>query len=83
MTNTGPPINGWTLTWTFSGNQQITNAWNIAVTQSGQNVTARNVAHNNLIPTNGSVSFGFQASCSGTNARPALFMLNGRVCSVT
>jgi len=40
-------------------------------------VTARNAAWNPAIPQGGSVNFGFQATYSGTNARPASFTLNG------
>jgi len=82
LTNLGPPINGWTITWTFPGDQRITNAWNIVIEQVGQNVTGRNAPHNNLIPTNGSVDWGFQATYSGVNTRPAQFRLNGTVCAV-
>ena len=35
VTNRGAALNGWTLTWAFPGNQQITNAWNSTVTQTG------------------------------------------------
>jgi glucose/arabinose dehydrogenase len=81
ITNRGAALNGWTLTWTFPGNQQITNAWNSQATQSGAAVTARNAAWNATVPAGGTVSFGFQATYSGTNARPAAFQLNGRQCT--
>lgn len=82
ITNRGPSINSWTLTWNFGGNQTISNAWNSTVTQSGAAVTARNVSWNGSILTNASVTFGFQASYSGTNARPAEFRLNNNPCTV-
>jgi hypothetical protein len=82
VTNRGAAINGWSLTWSFGGNQTISNAWNSTVTQSGAAVTARNAAWNGTIATNASVTFGFQASYSGTNARPAEFRLNNTVCAV-
>jgi endoglucanase len=78
-------INGWTLTWSFANGQQITSAWNAAVTQSGVAVSASNPAGhwNGAIGANGgSVSFGFQATHTGTNARPANFALNGVACTV-
>lgn len=81
ITNLGPAINGWTLAWTFPGAQQITNAWNTTASQNGTAVTARNVNYNAGIPTNGTVSLGFQASYSGTNTAPSSFTLNGKVCS--
>jgi cellulase/cellobiase CelA1 len=81
ITNRGAALNGWTLTWTFPGNQQITNSWNSQSTQSGAAVTARNAAWNATVPAGGTVSFGFQATYSGTNTRPAAFQLNGRQCT--
>ncbi|MEV4754972.1 PQQ-dependent sugar dehydrogenase [Micromonospora sp. NPDC049559] len=83
ITNRGPALNGWTLTWQFPGDQRVTNAWNAQVSQQGAAVTARNVAYNANIPTNGSVTFGFQASYTGTNTRPASAQLNGATCVVS
>lgn len=82
-TSTTAITNGWTLTWTFSGNQAITNMWNATYTRSGQAVTVRNASHNASIGANGgTANFGFQATYSGSNARPTNFTLNGTLCSV-
>jgi len=82
VTNTGSSaINGWTVKWTFGGNQAISNSWNATVTQSGQAVTAVNMSYNGTIAANGNVQFGFQAAYSGTNAVPAQFTLNGTACT--
>jgi hypothetical protein len=82
VTNGGSSaINGWTLRWSFAGNQTITNAWNSVTTRSGQAVTATNASWNGAIPAGGSVNFGFQATYSGTNAVPASFTLNGATCT--
>ncbi|KAB8140613.1 hypothetical protein F8S13_22960 [Chloroflexia bacterium SDU3-3] len=78
--NSGAAINGWTLGWSFSGNQQITNAWSATVTQVGAQVTAQNASYNASIPTGGSANFGFQATSTGTNAVPTNFTLNGIAC---
>ncbi|GGO21682.1 hypothetical protein GCM10010116_43640 [Microbispora rosea subsp. aerata] len=76
------PINGWTLQWTFGGNQRITNHWNSTITQSGQQVTASNAAWNGTIGANGgTASFGFQGSYSGANPLPTAFTLNGTACT--
>lgn len=81
--NTGTSaVSGWALGWTFSGNQQVTNAWNALVTQSSTNVSARNADWNSLIAPGATVAFGFQASSSGTNTNPTRFTLNGVTCSV-
>ncbi|MGD8401757.1 MAG: glycoside hydrolase family 9 protein, partial [Bacillota bacterium] len=74
-------IDGWTLAWSFPGDQTITNAWNGAYTQSGTAVTFQNMAYNSTIAAGGTVSFGFNLSYSGTNDKPTGFTLNGVACS--
>lgn len=82
MTNSsGTAVNGWSLAWSFSGNQIITNLWNGNLVQTGQSVSVTNAAWNGNIPANSSVSFGFQGSYSGSNAVPTAFTLNGQVCN--
>ncbi|MGD9154161.1 MAG: cellulase family glycosylhydrolase [Bacillota bacterium] len=80
--NDSATINGWSLGWTFSGNQKITNLWNGSYTQSGTAVTVKNVSYNSAIPVKGSVTFGFNISYSGANAKPAGFTLNGMACQI-
>jgi endoglucanase len=80
ITNRGPAISTWTLTFGFPGNQQITNAWNATATQTGTQVSARDGGWNGPIATNGTASFGFQASYSGTNGAAGNFKLNGVTC---
>jgi hypothetical protein len=75
-------IDGWTLAWQFAGNQKISNLWNGTYTQSGTEVTVTSLDYNAAIPAGGTVSFGFNLSYSGTNAKPAAFSLNGAVCSL-
>jgi hypothetical protein len=82
VANTGTAaINGWTLGFSFPGNQQVTSAWNAAVTQSAAAVTARNLSWNGAIAAGSSAAFGFQGSYSGTNATPSGFNLNGTACT--
>jgi glucose/arabinose dehydrogenase len=85
ITNGGPALNGWTLNWTFPGNQRITNFWQSIITQAAGSaaVSARNESYNASLPTGGSVTFGFQATYSGTNARPADIRLGSTPCAVT
>ncbi|HEY8464436.1 MAG TPA: cellulose binding domain-containing protein [Bacillota bacterium] len=75
-------INGWNLTFSFPGNQQITNMWCAKYTQSGAAVTVTNEAWNGTIPAGGSVNFGFNISYSGSNSKPSSFTLNGAPCTV-
>jgi hypothetical protein len=81
VTNLGDAINGWTLTWSFGSGQQITQAWNATVTQSGSQVTARNASYNGALGTNATTNFGFNGSWTGSNPVPAGFALNGVTCT--
>jgi lysophospholipase L1-like esterase len=60
----------WTATFSFGNSQQVSQAWNATVAQSGAAVTARNVAWNGSLSPGGSTTFGFIASWTGTNAAP-------------
>jgi spore coat protein H len=76
--NSTTALSSWKLVWNFAGNQQITNLWNGALTQSGTTVTVTNANYNGTIAAGGgTVSFGFNLSYSGTNAKPTGFTLNG------
>jgi len=75
------PWNDWTVAWSFAGNQQITNLWNGAVTQSGQAVQVANAGWNGSVAAGGSTNFGFQAAYSGPNAIPTSFRVNGVPCT--
>jgi xyloglucan-specific exo-beta-1,4-glucanase len=74
-------VTGWTLRWTFGGNQAITNSWNATVTQTGAAVTATNLDYNKTIAPAGTTTFGFQADYTGTSPLPAQFTLNGTACT--
>jgi hypothetical protein len=75
-------LDGWKLAFGFSGNQKITNAWNCTYTQNGTAVTCANAVYNAAVTVNGSVSFGFNISYSGTNNKPTSFTLDGVACLV-
>ncbi|MFD5565064.1 glycoside hydrolase family 9 protein [Kitasatospora griseola] len=80
--NTGAAtVSGWTLGWSFGGDQRISNAWNATVSQTGSSVTARDAGWNGTLAPGASASFGFQASYSGANPAPARFTLNGADCA--
>ena len=80
--NTGKEaIEGWKLTWTFAGNQEIDQLWGGILTQEGQSVTVSNVAGNATISPGGEpAGIGFNASYTGSNPAPTKFYLNGRPC---
>ncbi|HZP53286.1 cellulose binding domain-containing protein [Actinocrinis sp.] len=82
VTNTGTSaINGWTLKWTFPGDQKVTNAWNATLTQSGSAATAANVSYNASIAPGGNVQFGFQGTWASNDTSPSAFTLNGSNCN--
>ncbi len=80
--NTGTaPITGWNLTWTWAGNQKITQSWNSQYTQTGTAAALTNESWNPTIAAGATLSgMGFNASYSGTNSAPAAFYLNGTLC---
>jgi cellulase/cellobiase CelA1 len=84
ITNGGTSaINGWTLRWSFTGTQQVTNAWNSVVTQAGQAVTATNASWNAALAPGATATFGFQATYTAANPNPTTFTLNGAPCTRT
>jgi peptidoglycan/xylan/chitin deacetylase (PgdA/CDA1 family) len=82
LTNEGPALSSWTLTWTFPNSQVITQLWNGVATQSGAAVTVKNASYNGSLATGALVDIGFTANAGTTNALPAAFSLNGAACSV-
>ena len=79
--NLGDPITSWTLVWSYSAGQQITQSWNTVLSQNGSQVTARNAPYNGSLATNASTSFGFNGSATGGNPVPTGFTLNGTACT--
>lgn len=74
-------INGWTVEWTFPGNQQITQLWGGNVSTQGETVTVTNLSWDASIAVGATMtSVGFTANTNGTNTSPTAFVLNGVVC---
>ncbi|MEU7752292.1 cellulose binding domain-containing protein [Micromonospora sp. NPDC049101] len=81
--NTGTaPVDGWIVTFSFPGDQQVTAAWNATVGQTGAAVTARNVDWNRVLAPGGSASFGIQGRWAASDLPPIGFALNGAPCAV-
>ena len=81
ITNTGTAaINGWTLGFTFPGDQKVTHGWNATVTQTDISVTAWNLAYNATIAPGASQSFGFQGTWAASASPPTTFAVNGELC---
>ncbi|MFF5407759.1 cellulose-binding domain-containing protein [Streptomyces misionensis] len=83
VTNLGPAITGWRLTWTYGGDQKVTSAWNATVSQSGQAVTATDAGWNGSLATGGSADFGVQGTYQSADPTPTDFAVNGVACGGT
>ena len=81
ITNLGSPITAWTLGYSYTGNQTLSNGWNGNWTQSGKTVTVTNASYNGSLATGGTAVPGAQFAYSGTNVNPASFTLNGVTCT--
>jgi len=80
--NTGTTsVNGWNLTWTWAGNQKITESWDSTYSQTSANAKLTNESYNAAIAPGATITgIGFNASYSGTNTAPTAFSLNGTPC---
>ncbi|WP_449349221.1 cellulase family glycosylhydrolase [Streptomyces shaanxiensis] len=81
ITNNSAAVSSWSLSFGFTGGQKLTQGWNAKWSQSGTTVTAANESYNGSLATGASVSAGFIASWSGSNAVPTSFKLNGTACN--
>ncbi|GGL16852.1 cellulose binding domain-containing protein [Mangrovihabitans endophyticus] len=62
---------GWTVGWSFTAGQAVSQSWSADVTQSGAAVTARNAAWNGALAPNASTTFGFLGTTTASNPVPA------------
>jgi rhamnogalacturonan endolyase len=78
ITNSGStPINGWNVSWRYSGNTRLSGSWNATV--SGSNpYSASNLSWNGAIQPGQTVEFGFQGTYSGGVETPTI---SGSVCN--
>ncbi len=71
ITNNGTAaITGWTVTYSYAGNQTLSNGWNGAWTQSGKAVTVINEPYNGSLAAGATTTAGANFNYSGTNAAP-------------
>jgi endoglucanase len=81
ITNEGSALTAWTLTYSYAGNQQLTQGWSGNWSQSGKNVTVTNASWNGSLATGASTQIGANFSYSGTNTAPTAFSINGTACN--
>src|ERR1700677_1500482 len=80
--NTGTTtINGWSLTFTFPGDEQITGNFNGGFSQTGENATLTNASYNGTIAPGANITDGFQGTWTSSHANPTSFSLNGATCT--
>jgi cellulase/cellobiase CelA1 len=83
ITNTGnAPVSGWTLHWTFTRGQVVTDMWNATPKQSGAEVNATNVSYNVTIQPGATQVVGYTGSNRADNPTPTGFSLNGHPCPI-
>ncbi|MFI0718499.1 cellulose binding domain-containing protein [Streptomyces sp. NPDC021224] len=75
------PLDGWTLAFSFTAGQTITQMWGGTPAQNGSAVTVTPADYTRAIPAGGSVTIGFLANQGGTNPAPTAFVLNGGTCT--
>jgi Glycosyl hydrolase family 12/Cellulose binding domain len=81
LTNTGTrSVSGWTLTWSFAGDQRVSDLWDGNFTQSGRRVSVTNASYDGTIAPSASVTIGFTGTSTGSDPPPAAFQLNGSGC---
>ncbi len=82
LANTGSSaISSWRLTFTFPGDQKITNTWNGVESQTGEAVTITNESYNGAIAAGSSTTLGFQGTWTNSDASPTSFAVNGTTCT--
>jgi hypothetical protein len=82
LKNTGTSAwSSWTATFSFPGDERVTNAWNATVTQNGAAVTANNVSYDGNVAPGASTTFGVQGTWSAASAAPSAFTVNGNACT--
>jgi endo-1,4-beta-xylanase len=82
IANTGTAaINGWSLTFTFPGDQKVTSNFNGSFAQTGEHATLTNASYNGTIAPGASITDGFQGTWTSNDTNPASFSINGTVCN--
>jgi cellulase/cellobiase CelA1 len=81
ITNNGPSVTNWKVMLGLPANERVTASWNVTHSQNAAVVTAQPVSYDKTIASGAGLSFGFNASDSGTAAQPTWYDLNGVRCS--
>ena len=80
IANNGPPINGWTVRWTFADSTTVVESWNSFLSErDSRAAVATNRPWNGVIPTGTVTSFGWTAKATSTTV-PTDMSVNGVGC---
>ncbi len=63
-------LTGWTVTWTYTDGQSVTQGWNADISTSGSRVTATDLGWNGVLNAGDSTEFGFTGTRGGANSTP-------------
>ena len=75
-------VDGWTLTFTFGGDQKPDTVWGAGGSQNGGIVTLKNLPYDAAIAPGQTISgVGFTGTWTNSDAAPTGFNLNGTLCS--
>ena len=66
------PVTSWTVQWTFTAGQTVTQLWNGTLTSAGSTITVRNLSYNGNLNAGGSTTFGFNGTWNGSNPIPII-----------
>jgi endoglucanase/cellulose 1,4-beta-cellobiosidase len=75
-------VDGWTLTFTFGGDQRIVSSWNSTFRQDGADVTMTNVRWNARLAPGDSTTVGMAGTHTARAAPAGYFRLNGQLCTL-
>ena len=82
IANTGTTaISGWSLTFTFPGDQKITSNFNGGFSQTGENATLTNASYNGTIAAGRQHHRRLPGHLDRNDANPTSFSVNGTACS--
>ncbi|MET7897565.1 cellulose-binding domain-containing protein [Streptomyces mirabilis] len=70
----------WSLGWTFKDGQRVGQMWDGTFTQNDSHVTATAADYNKTVAANGTFTFGFLGSWTGSNSAARNFTLNTASC---
>lgn len=81
ITNNGPALSSWRLTFTVGDAVTVSNGWNGVWSQSGRSVTVTNPSWGGSLGNGATTSVGFQAAFNGSAGTLSGFALNGTPCN--